>query len=173
MTLCPNPSGSLSINGFDLESECSTVLNSYTPLWTVRALVESEPVHIGGRPGDIVFAPEIGSWEFTMNFVLVGEKDPDGLVFDDPWEGLESNINYLNETFLYPIATNRGLQPAVLTMPSGQERVAQVQMRPPEPGEVSVGDNGTCSISAGTGDSVFARYTFHMFIPSGLFVPTG
>lgn len=173
MSLCPNPSGSLSINGFDLETEASTVLDPYTPLWTVRALVESQPVHIGGRRGDIVWAPEIGSWEFTLRYVLVGDRNFDGEAFDDPWEGLQSNINELNDQFLFPVTTNRGLVPAVLTMPNGEQRVAQVLMRPPEPGAVDVGDNGTCPLVGGTGQSVFARYTFHMFIPSGLFVPTG
>lgn len=171
MSLCPNPSGALSINGFDLESECSTVLDPYVPLWTVGALVESEASHIGGRPGDIVFAPEIGSWEFRMTFVLVGERDFDGEAFDDPWVGLESNMNYLNDQFLFPIAGNNGLQPAVLTMPSGEERRADVLIRPVQPGKVDVGDNGTCSADAGSGISVFARYVIPMFIPSGLFVP--
>lgn len=171
MSLCPNPSGALSINGFDLESECWTVLEPYVPLWTVGALVESTPVHIGGRHGDLVWAPEIGSWEFSMSFVLVGELDPDGNVFDNPWEGLESNMNLLNEAFLLPIASNDGKQPAILTMPSGELRCADVQMRPPKPGVISVGDNGTCSAEGGSGESVFARYTFVMFIPDGLFVP--
>jgi hypothetical protein len=118
-----------------------------------------------------VFAPEIGSWEFQMSFVLIGEVDPDGLVFNDPWQGLESNINLLNTTFLFPIAGNDGLQEAILTMPSGEERTADVLIRPVQPGLVSVGNNGTCSAEAGSGDSVFARYTIPMFIPSGLFVP--
>jgi hypothetical protein len=170
MSLCPNPSGALIINSFDLETECSTVLEPYTPLWTVGALVESEPVHISGRPGDVVFAPEIGSWEFSFSFVMVGEVSPTGDVFDDPWVGLESNMNLLNTQFLMPIASNSGLQPATLVMPSGEQRHADVLMRPPKPGIVSVGDNGTCSASAGSGQSVYARYTFAMFIPSGLFV---
>lgn len=173
MSLCPNPSGALRIGGFDLETECSTVLEPFTPLWTVGALVESEAVHLGGRPGDLVWAPEIGSWEFQMSFVLVGEVDPDGLVFDNPWEGLESNMNRLNTEFLLPIASNNGKRQARLTMPSGEYRYADVQMRPPKPGVVSVGDNGTCSAEGGSGDSVFARYTLVMFIPDGLFVPTG
>lgn len=173
MSLCPNESGALSIAGFDLETECSTVLNSYTPLWTIGALVESDPVHIGGRNGDLVWAPEVGSWQFDLSFVIVGEQDFDGLVFNDPWVGLESNINRLNDEFLFPLRTNRGLRTAVLTMPSGQLRYASVQIRPPKPGVVSVGDNGTCSAGAGGGDSVFARYVIPMFIPSGLFVPGG
>lgn len=171
MSLCPNPSGALTINSFALESECSTVLNSFTPLWTVGALVESTPEHIGGRHGDIVFAPEIGSWEFSMSFVLIGEVDFDGEIFEDPWVGIESNINRLNDEFLFPIAGNNGLQEARLTMPSGQTRRAEVLVRPVQPGIVSVGDNGTCSAEGGSDVSVFARYIIPMFIPDGLFVP--
>ena len=170
-SLCPNPSGALTLNAFPLETACSTVLDSYTPLWTVGALVESNVGHIGGRDGDVMFAPEIGSWEFSFSYVIVGEVDFDGEVFDDPWVGLESNINRLNTEFLFPIAENDGLVPARLTMPSGEIRGGDVLVRPPKPGIVSVGDNGTCSASAGSGQSVFARYTFAIHIVNGLLVP--
>ena len=171
MSLCPNPSGGLAIAGFDLETECSTVLDPYTPLWTPGQFIESDPVHISGRAGAIVWAPELGPREWQFSFVIVGEKDPSGDVFDDPWVGLESNINWLTAVMLMPIATNRGLRPSVLTMPSGEERYADILVRPPLPGVVSVGDNGTCSAEAGTGESVYARYTFTIFIPSGLYLP--
>lgn len=169
MTLCPNPSGSLTIAGFDFETGCSTVLDSYTRFWTVNSLVEAPVEHISGNPGDIVYAPEIGSYEVPLAFVVVGETDPNGDVFDDPWEGIESNMNWFNTRFLFPIALNNGLRPAELTMPSGQIRRADVLVRPVQHGVVTVGDNGTC---AGTdGMSVYARFVIPIFVPSGLFVP--
>lgn len=171
MILCPNESGALAIDGFELETMCSTVLNPYFPLYTVGKLYESDPVHIQGRQGDLTWAPEIAGWEFQMQFVLAGECNPDGDQFATPYIGIESNMNQFNTEFLFPIATNGGKRPAVLTMPSGEERHANVQIRPMQPGVVVEDHSGICSASAADGRCVYARYVIPMFIPDGLFVP--
>lgn len=168
---CPNDTGSLNVNGFDLESMCSTVLNPYTPLWSIGKLIEPDPVHIQGRDGDVTWAAEIGGWEFQMQFVLAGECNPDGEQFATPYIGLQSNINMLNEAFIFPTTTSRGLVPATLTMPSGEQRFADVRIRPMQPGVVVEDYSGICSESAADGRCVYARYVIPMYIPSGLFRP--
>lgn len=169
MAVCPNESGALIINSIPLETEAWTVLNSYHPLWTYNKYVESPPEHISGNPGSIVFAPEVDGATFDLQFVVIGECDSTGELFDDPWVGLESNINMLRANILDPIPTNKGLQPATLVMPSGAERVADILVRPPIPGAVSVGNNGSCSESGSVAYSVFARYVIPIMIPSGIF----
>lgn len=173
MIQCPNETGALSINGFDLESACSTVLNPYFPLYSIGKLYESDPVHIQGNPGDLTWAAEVAGWEFQMQFVLAGECNPDGDQYATPYIGIESNMNMLNEEFIFPVTTNRGLVPAVLTMPSGELRHADVRVRPMQPGNVVVDYSGICSASAADGRCVYARYVIPMYIPSGLFVPAG
>jgi len=169
MAVCQNESGTLIINSIPLESEAWTVMNSYTPLWTVGKFIESTVEHISGQQGSVMFAPEIDGMTFDLQFVVIGECNGSGLLYSDPWEGLESNIDFLRTAFLDPIPSNNGLQPATLVMPSGAEREANVLVRPPQPGVVSVGNNGTCGTSGGTGVSVFARYVIQIFVKEGVF----
>lgn len=109
-----------------------------TPAWDVPNLVRlwSEATVRGenlvlpngrGRRGN---PQRVDQTEFDLPFVINGITNQYGKYYEDPWVGLESNLNVLWDYAFKPVSTGRGTRHADLTLPSGTVRAAEVQLDP-------------------------------------------
>lgn len=124
--------GQLEINGVDLICPAWDVV-SLRGLWTVVATRGSN-VRIPTVQGAKKRRRRIDEARArTLDMVIIGEYDRLGSLNADPRVGLETNLNYLRENVMDP-PTAAALD-ATLTMPSGAERTAEVQIESFELGE--------------------------------------
>lgn len=166
--LCPNPSGLLTINDTDLESECWAITSDLIPLWFIQRVYEEDGPHVPGTSGEVFVPPDIAPAVFDLKVIIIGSVDPDGDAYADPWEGIESNINLFRTEVLDPITANRGLQESTLTMPSGDTRTANVFVRPWQPGVTTEGAyQSNCSGAVFAG--VHHRGILSIRVPSGVY----
>lgn len=166
--ICPNTSGSLVINGVELESDCWVITSALIPLWLPNNYIEPSPVHIPGADGDIWYPSDIGTSSYDLQMVIIGDCDPTGTPYSDAWEGIEENIAAFYTDVLAPISSNRGLQAATLVKPSGAELTADVFVGPWQPGTTTEGTfRSHCS--GAVGPSVHHRGVLNIKVPSGKF----
>lgn len=167
--VCPNESGLLTINNIDLESACWGILSDLVPLWFIQAVHNDGGVHIPGAIGDLWYPVDVAASTYQLQMMIIGNVNLDGDPYADAWEGLEANINQFRNEIVDPLTTNRGLQPAVLTMPSGEERVADVYVDVWQPGVTKIGTAGICVDGVGDPNSVMHRGVLQITVPSGVF----
>lgn len=58
----------------------------------------------------------------SLQMLIVGDVNWNGVVQADKFEGLQSNVNYLISTVVTPTGTGDGTRYATLTMPNGDVR---------------------------------------------------
>jgi len=150
--------GSMTVNAGDFPLNCpGWDLYGYQKLWAefeIRTDEVTLPTAAGRRsyPGRL----DQSAYELTM--YITGEADQNGVPHSDPWEGLYKNLQTLWNNALSPVGTGRGLRPATLTLPWGDDLIADVKFEPlRETGEIE--------------DAHFAVYRTSITVPAGRFVP--
>lgn len=63
-----------------------------------------------------------------LRLLVVGDVDETGTPVSDPVEGLEANLEYLRTNTFAPVVSSTGTRAAVLTMPSGATRTANIHV---------------------------------------------
>lgn len=151
--------GTLAISGVALNGPAWDVPN-LVKLWA-EADVRGENKVIPGMLTGVRGNPRrLTATEFDLAFVIRGDVlGPAGTVVaaDSTWGGLEANLAYLWTNVFAPVTTGRGVRSALLTLPSGTIRTADVQVEPLH----FVNDPA---------DPAFVESTIHLTVVSGRFV---
>lgn len=120
------PSGSLEINGISMHTSAWTVVD-VTVLWMGADIRGADRI-LPTTPGVIPYRRRMTVTRHSLPMVIVGHVDQAGLPYADPWEGLETNIDYLRAWIVDPTNSGDGTLPASLTMPSGAVRTADIHV---------------------------------------------
>ncbi len=121
-------------------------VNLHCPAWCALNLIElwvpgdvrgSDRI-IPGAAGVRPYRRRLTVTEFDIEMVITGFVDPAGVVNADPWVGLEENINAL-KALVTDSPDADGTWPATLTMPSTEERTADVHVLALRIGELGIG----------------------------------
>lgn len=70
--------------------------------------------------------------EYDLPMIIVGSVDKNGVIYADPWDGFQRNIDELKTTWTDPTGTGDGTRSATLTLPSGATRTASIHVSPLE-----------------------------------------
>jgi hypothetical protein len=158
----PDCMGDLEIDGVPMLGPAWT-LTDLTPLWgqvDVRGSDLILPMASGRRANQ----RRIDATEHSLQLIICGETDQDGDLWPNPWIGLEENLAFLRTNVVDPTGVGNGTLPAVLTMPSGDTRTADIHVLDLRQGAVDAGTSGL------SGNSTTAFYaTLEISIPAGRF----
>lgn len=121
--LSDNPTGTLSIGGFDLTTDAWTTLD-LTGLWMWRN--RGENVLVPGTNGKRPYLVRPDETDHDIPMVIIGSVNKDGEVYDDgPWYGLYANVRTIQANLLTPHV----YRSAILTLPDGSSTLsANVQV---------------------------------------------
>lgn len=114
--------GGLSLGGVNMNCPAWKMLD-LSALW-YKLEKRGQDIVVPGVSGMLSYPRRATGTSHSLPMVIVGDCDPAGSPFANPWIGLESNINVLRGTVLDAFTTIG----AVLTMPSGATRSGPVQI---------------------------------------------
>ena len=117
--------GTLSLGGVSMNRDAWSVLNIGS-LWE-PAPKRGENLLIPFRPGRMQLARMRDQRTDTLDLLVVGTVDVTGVPTADPYEGLEANIDWLNDN-VFDYAETMFSFSATLTKPSGIQWGAQLQI---------------------------------------------
>lgn len=146
--------GNLSIAGVPMRTPAWSVLR-LTPLWQGPVVRGADRI-LPGSPGVIPLPRRPNVTVRSLPIVITGDVDQLGVANVDPWVGYEENFDYLRSTVADPTEVGDGTVEAVLTMPSGVTRTADVHvlglvMADPVAGADGLVARGTLDLSIPTG----------------------
>lgn len=141
----------------------STQMNC--PAWDIPNLARlwAEAAVRGGnqllptRAGVRGYPTRLDETSFDLKLFITGDVDALGGATASPWLGLEANMDALFAGVFDPITIGRGTRTAILTMPEGAPRMAQVQVAP-------------LAFAAEVDDPSFVEATMTITVVSGRFV---
>lgn len=119
--------GSLEIDGVLMGTKAWAVLNLFE-LWH-PAQVRGNDITIPGLSGVIPNTRRRAATVRSLNIIVVGICDKDGVVHADPIVGLELNLKYLADNVIAPVNTTAGTRPITLSMPSGAVRTGDAHVQ--------------------------------------------
>lgn len=93
---------------------------------------------IPGAAGVLPFRRRRTVTEYTLDMVIVGMVDETGAEYEDALAGLELNLETLRVGVVEPTNTGNGTRAAVLTLPSGLTRTADVHVLGLDTGSLAV-----------------------------------
>lgn len=149
--------GTLTIDGVLLNTpawDCTDL----TTLW-VEATVRGGDRLLPGVPGVIPYRRRLDVTTYALPMLISGDVDQDGTDYPNAWVGLETNMDVLWSDVVAPTNTGDGTRPAVLTMPSGLERTADVHV---------LGLRVSSAVGAST-DHALVRAVLQLSVPAGRF----
>lgn len=118
--------GTLTINAISLNCPAWDITD-LTSLWAEVAQ-RGEDRRIPGVAGVIAYRRRNDVTEHSLAMVISGDVDSTGAPYANPWVGLETNIAALRTNVVDPTNLTDGTRPAILTMPSGATRTANVHV---------------------------------------------
>jgi hypothetical protein len=138
----------------------STVLNS--PAWDIpnlaRLWAEGDArgtnVKLPTVPGARGYPTRLNEASHQLKFFITGDVDQTGAPYAEPWVGLEANSDLLWAGVFSPVL-GRGTRHALLTMPDGTVRAAEVQAH--------------LILDADVDDPSFVEATIDLMVVSGRF----
>lgn len=153
--------GRLVIAGVDMHGP-GWCMGDLTALWG-EVDVRGDNQIMDGAPGRAANSQLLDETQHMLGLTICGETNQDGEPYDDPWVGLELNIADLRDQVLDP-PTSTKTRPAVLHMPSGATRSADIQAF-----DLRLGDAlGGYSLRSGQPTAAHLA-TFQLRIPAGRF----
>jgi hypothetical protein len=81
-----------------------------------------------GATGVIAYPRRMTVTRKDLRLLVVGDVDSVGAPVADAVEGLEANLEVIRSTVLAPVVSSTGTRAAVLTMPSGATRTADIHV---------------------------------------------
>lgn len=91
-----------------------------------------------------------------LTFLMNGNVNRLGVPFANPWQGLQTNLAYLQTNVFQPVTVWPGTRAATMTMPTGAPRTAAVVAELIEASPVN--------------DPEYAEFVLRLTIPAGMFV---
>ena len=116
--------GNLTIGGIDLNCPAWDITD-LTPLWA-EFDVRGDDRLLPGVAGVIPYRRRLDVTTHALAMLISGDVDRFGAVNANAWIGLEQNVAYLRANVVNPTNVGNGTRAAVLTMPSGATRNADV-----------------------------------------------
>ena len=150
---CFGETGVLTIGSLPLNTPAWNVPN-LARLWA-EAEVRGTNVKLPTVPGARGYPTRLNESSYQLEFFITGDVDQDGAAYSDPWIGLEANSDILWASVFSPVL-GRGTRTALLTMPDGSTRTAQVQ--------------AGLELAADVDDPSFVAATIDLTVVSGRFV---
>ena len=127
-----NCHGTVTLDGESLNRDAWAILNVFT-LWRPAATIGDDIV-ITHRDGVLARRRRKTVTKATLEMLVIGDCDPDGMPNVDRNIGLEENWWWLQTNVFEPVVSSTGLQELVLTLPSGATRTGHIHVESAEPG---------------------------------------
>lgn len=153
--------GTLTIDGVLLNTPAWDITD-LTTLW-VETTVRGNDRLLPGVAGVIPYRRRLDVMSYSLPMLVSGDVNEDGDDYPDAWVGLETNLQTLYDDVVQPTNVGDGTRPAVLTMPSGLERCADVHV---------LGLRVSSAVGAGTRQAL-VRAVLQLSIPAGRFAACG
>lgn len=99
----------------------------YVKLWADFD-VRGEDRILPSATGVIAYQRRMTVTRVDFRLLVVGDVDEAGAPVADSVVGLQDNIEYIRSNVIAPVATSTGTRAAVLTMPSGATRSANIHV---------------------------------------------
>jgi hypothetical protein len=125
--------GTLYISGVNMNRPAWAVLgdergkNGLVPLW-IEADVRGDDRLLPSVTGVIPYRRRITVTRHDLRILVAGDVDVNGAPVANPTIGLENNLTYLRTNVVAPVASATGTRSAILTMPSGVTRTADIHV---------------------------------------------
>ena len=158
--------GEFFIDDETLHRRAFCITQDLTPLWMY-----------GARRGTNLVIPEVTGQlarrlrydqaEHSLEMLVVGSVLYDDSLATDPWEGLATNVDWLEDNLLSPSTANDSTRDGKLVLPSGANRTGKIQVVNFVRGEIVEGYEMNGARSVGF------RATLDIRIPAGRLVGTG
>lgn len=118
--------GTLTIGGVLLNCPAWDIPD-LTTLW-IEAAQRGDDRLIPGVAGVIPYRRRLTTTEHTLAMVIVGDSTSGGVLVTNAWQGLEANVGYLRDYVVDPTNIGDGTRFAILTLPSGAVRTANIHV---------------------------------------------
>lgn len=116
----------LTIDGWDSETPAWTCLD-YTPL-KERADQRGTDLIVPGAAGVIPYQRRNTVTEKQLPFFIYGDTDSTGMPYTDGFDGLQANIDEIEDDILEPTGTGDGTRLAIWHLPDGSHRGADIHV---------------------------------------------
>lgn len=118
--------GKLTISGISMHGPAWNVLDCM-PLWLPQS-TRGTNVVIPGAAGTRAYPIRLHEARHSLEMAITGWADRNGVLTNDPWVGLQANIEYLRANIEAPPAAPTATRTATLLMPDGTSRSANIQV---------------------------------------------
>lgn len=123
-----NRPGTLTLNGVNMTGPAWQVCDLYL-LWQDADQRGTDRI-IPGTPGVLSYPRRANETTYTLPLVVTGYCNQSGTPYSNPYEGLQTNVAYLQTNVTQPVITGAGTVAAVMTMPDATTRTAAVHVGP-------------------------------------------
>lgn len=127
------PEGSMTIDGLSMNRPAFAIVGDergeggYVKLWADFD-VRGEDRILPSATGVIAYPRRMTVTRVDFRLLVVGDVDQAGAPVVDSVVGLQNNIEYIRANIVAPVATSTGTRVAILTMPSGATRSADIHV---------------------------------------------
>lgn len=121
--------GTIEIDGVPLNTPAWSVTSDMSPLWFAFD-TRGQNRLIPGAQGTIAYRKRINERDHSFGILIIGDVDEMGDPHADPVQGLEDNVDTLLAVLQPDSAATKA---ALITMPSGATRGAEIQIEGFEP----------------------------------------
>jgi hypothetical protein len=127
------PEGSMTIDGLSMNRPAFAIIGDergeggYVKLWADFD-VRGEDRILPSVTGVIAYPRRMTVTRVDFRLIVVGDVDQAGVPVADSNVGLQNNIEYIRANILAPVVSSTGTRAAVLTMPSGATRSADIHV---------------------------------------------
>lgn len=162
--------GTLSIGGISMNRPAWAILgdekgtNGLPHLW-VEFDVRGEDRILPGANAVIPYQRRITATRKDLRLLVVGDVNSAGAPVADPNIGLETNLESIRSSVLAPVVSATGTRAAILTMPSGATRTADIHVL-----GMTIQSYVLGKVIDGCARGAIAVTTLHTSIPTGRFV---
>lgn len=125
--------GSMTIDGKSINRPAFAIIGDergiggYVQLWADFDVRGQDRI-LPGVPGVIAYPRRVTVRRMDFRLLVVGDVDAAGAPVADSKEGLEANLEWIRTNFLAPVVSSTGTRTAVLTLPSGGTRTAEIHV---------------------------------------------
>lgn len=125
--------GNLTIDSIDMNRPAWAVIGDERGVGGLIQLwadfdVRGEDRLLPGVTGVIAYPRRMTAKRFDLRLIVVGDVDSAGAATADSLDGLQANLEYIRSNVLAPVVSQTGTRAAVLTMPSGATRTADIHV---------------------------------------------
>lgn len=146
--------GDLTIGGVAMNGPAWKVMNLHA-LWQPANQRGSDRI-IPGATGVVAYRRRNTVTAVSLQMLISGTHDRNGVAAADKFEGLQVNVEYLVDNVVEPTGASDGTRSAVLTMPDGTTHTEPVHVLGLQFGETSL-------------DGAWLKAVLELSIPSGRF----